>query len=319
MLMAGDLPGIVIRMIDLVGLRSTSRSMRRLLRAAVVAGLCALLPAVVRADAPDAGSKPACMASYEQAQRLRLHGQLRAAKHAALSCSQASCPVALREDCTIWLTELQRSTPTVVISAQDSQGHDLTDVRVWMDDEMLRDGLTGGATDVDPGTHRFKLATRAGLTAQREALIKQAEKDRPLAFTLGAEPPPQVPPAASTHVVSAQPAEHSESWASPTSAFVIGGLGVACLLVGGIFALRTRSQWNLRNEHCPGGACDADAVAASDDAHRSAWIANVAVGVGLVGVGVGTVLLVTASSPRPDAPSPSASLRGLALGLGGAW
>jgi hypothetical protein len=88
-----------------------------------------------------------------------------------------------------------------------------------------------------------------------------------------------------------------------TIGLAIGAGGLVAIGVGSFFGLRAFSKWDERNKHCPGGECDATAVAASDAAHTSARIADIAVGVGIVGLGVGTYLFLTSPSSSKQGSS----------------
>jgi hypothetical protein len=86
-----------------------------------------------------------------------------------------------------------------------------------------------------------------------------------------------------------------------TAGFVIGGVGVVALGVGGFFGLRAFSKWGDRNDHCVGG-CDSTAKTAGNDAKTAATISNIGIGLGVVAVGVGTYMVLSAkSASQPSA------------------
>lgn len=86
-----------------------------------------------------------------------------------------------------------------------------------------------------------------------------------------------------------------------TAGFVIGGVGIVALGVGGYFGLRAFSKWSDREDNC-GGGCNSAAKSAGDDAKSAATAANVGIGLGLVAVGVGTYLVLSSkSSSEPSA------------------
>ncbi len=101
-----------------------------------------------------AGATPTraeCVSASEDAQLMRIKGQLRAARANLLVCSQDDCPKIVKQDCTGWLDEVDRAIPTVVLGARDARGQDLTDVHVAMDGTSLALRLDGKAIPVDPG------------------------------------------------------------------------------------------------------------------------------------------------------------------------
>src|SRR5689334_1629686 len=65
-----------------------------------------------------------CVAAAERAQEQRDLGKYASTRQALLVCSRESCPDVVRHDCQRWLGEVERSTPTVVISARDAEGRD---------------------------------------------------------------------------------------------------------------------------------------------------------------------------------------------------
>jgi hypothetical protein len=83
--------------------------------------------------------------------------------------------------------------------------------------------------------------------------------------------------------------------------YIVGGVGIVGLGVGTIFGLSAISKWNERNEHCPGGRCDATAVQLADETNTAAMISNIGFGLGVVGLGVGGYLVFTAPSGTGDA------------------
>jgi hypothetical protein len=109
-----------------------------------------------------------------------------------------------------------------------------------------------------------------------------------------------------------------------TLGFLLGGLGVAGVLVGsgfGVAALDLNSS-SKRNCQPPTGsaaACGNDM--AGQHALLDANISDVAFGVGVVGLALGTYFILTAppKASRRAWVSPSPSGRGGMVGLGGAW
>ncbi len=80
-----------------------------------------------------------------------------------------------------------------------------------------------------------------------------------------------------------------------------GAVGVASgSQARAISGLRAKSEWETRNEHCPGGVCDDDAVEASKRSMTFACAASVGAAVGIVGAGVAYFLFFRA---RKDAAS----------------
>jgi hypothetical protein len=80
-----------------------------------------------------------------------------------------------------------------------------------------------------------------------------------------------------------------------------GAVGVVGFASAAYFGLRAKSEWETRNEHCPGGVCDDNAVEAYKRSTTFARAANVSAAVGIVGAGVAAYFLVFRA--RNDAAS----------------
>ncbi len=128
-----------------------------------------------------------CSKAYVSAQQLRKAGRLSEARVELLACSKAECPPEIQPDCVQWLGEVQRSLPSVVFGVRDSGGHDLTDVRVLIDDKPIVERLDGRSVDVDPGAHRVRLEPRGAAPHELTVVAREGERDRPIVIDL---PPP---------------------------------------------------------------------------------------------------------------------------------
>ena len=71
-------------------------------------------------------------------------------------CAQSGCPSLVAENCRVWLTEVERSVPTVVFGARDFEGNEVFDVRVVIDDARAIERLDGHPVSLDPGSHRIR-------------------------------------------------------------------------------------------------------------------------------------------------------------------
>lgn len=83
-----------------------------------------------------------------------------------------------------------------------------------------------------------------------------------------------------------------------TVGFVVGGIGAASLVAGGIFGLLAiGANKDSKCDGCVEGSDElTNAKAAYSRANAFAWVTNFALGLGVVGVGVGTVLVLTSGS-----------------------
>src|SRR5258706_15978308 len=72
-----------------------------------------------------------CASASETGQRARQTENLLDARDDFRACSVADCPSLIRADCTGWITDLQRETPSIILRARDSRDHDVIAVRVY--------------------------------------------------------------------------------------------------------------------------------------------------------------------------------------------
>lgn len=124
-------------------------------------------------------SRPQCFTLHEASQLARRDGHLLQARTTLRACSQSACPAAIRADCVDWLDQIDRSLPSVVITAR-ARGVDEANVRVWLDDRLVVDRLTGSALELDPGPHRFRFESPPWPAMERTILVGAGVKNRAL-------------------------------------------------------------------------------------------------------------------------------------------
>jgi hypothetical protein len=184
--------------------------------------------AAARAD--DADPKQACIAAAEQGQSQRDDGQYREARASFLACAQDSCPKVVMQSCTKWLRELDESAPSIVLSAKDSHGEDLTDVKVTFDGAPFATELDGKPIEADTGEHVLRFEREGSNPVEVKLLLRAGEKARVVSVVLrsagaGTETPPPPPePVMSAHHVT-------------SGVLFIGGLAAAG--VGTYFLLKS--------------------------------------------------------------------------------
>lgn len=233
----------------------------------VLAALFTLVPEAAQAEPGDA-----CVASYEEGQRLRKAGQLRRAMSELRLCTHA-CPTVLARDCRAWATELegQLARLTIVVRAADGSAVDAPSLTV--DGEPLALGAEGAAF-VDPGSRSIRVEA-AGLRSVTR--VVSLEPGEALALDIVLEPP-TAPEREVTPPVAPTPRD------PPVLGYVVGGAGVALLGLGASLAIKGHVDVSdLRDECAP--SCDEDDV----DSVRGLWIGGgVAAGVGLIAVSIAT-------------------------------
>jgi hypothetical protein len=269
-----------------------------------------------------------CLDSAGQAQSLRDAHKLLAAREQLRVCVQQTCPAAVQKDCGTWLSEVEASLPTVVLSAKDGAGKDLFDFTVTLDGQAAASSAAGDAIPVDPGPHTFVFQAKDGTSVEQKVLVREGVKNQPVTVVLGGAPPG--PPATTGGEPPSLPAvaplsDAGSSSGSPlrTLGWIAGGAGVVGLGLGAVFGLVAIGDKNgvkcNADDVCPPGSLGGARTAAT-----VSTVGFVAGGVLLAG-GAALVLLGPSSHPqgtggRPRLElAPAVAARGAGFRLGGAW
>ena len=266
---------------------------RRSLQLVAVVLVSSLVPAA--GAAPD---KAACVAAHADAQALRAKGKLRAAHDALLTCAANACPSLVKVDCTRWIPEVDGQQPTIIAKAADPDGHDLADVKVLVDGEVLQETLDGQQVEIDPGPHRLRWEWAGHAPIENDVVIVEGEKARTLLV--------QFPPEEKVETPQRPKPRGALPW-------VLGAASVVALgsFIG--FGIAGKSQLDDLKSSCaprcdPG---DRDAV------HTKFLIADVSLGVAVVTGGVAAWLFLR-KMPLEDAPPASSTVGVAPLSGGGA-
>ncbi len=258
-------------------------------RALAVVTLLSFAPTAAWAG-PD---KATCVAEYEETQKLKKSGKLLEAKSHALLCAQAGCPAVVRDDCTSWSAELEKTIPTIVLVVTDAEGHDVTDAVAYVDGEKVSSHVEGKAIALNPGTHKLRVEREGYDTIEQDLVAHEGDKNRSIAVKFpkkGGEDKPPPPVADPTPV--ARPV--------PTTAWVLGGIGVAGIAGFAAFGLMGSSKKNDLDSRGCKPACPSSDV---DAAKRDFLIADIALGVGIVSLGIATVMILTRGEEPRSAPA----------------
>ncbi len=289
----------------------------RALTAAVFVGGCAwmwLAPGHALAQDRDA-----CFAAASQGQAQRDAHKLIEARDSFRVCAQEVCPRSMRGDCAGWLDEVERSLPTVVVSAKDASGASLTDVTVAVDGRPFLAKLEGKSEPLDPGAHSFLFARSDGVHVEREIVVEEGRKDIEVAVVLTSA----LRERAGAQVDAAAPRGASSPWG-----WGLGAAGITAIVVaavaGGV-AIEDKAA-----AHCDAtGQCDHGPLS---DARTAARVADVGLVAGGVLLASGAAVLLWSPGPaRKDGShadgshvaglrlAPSIGAGGAGLLLGADW
>lgn len=120
--------------------------------------------------------KEKCVASFDRGQRAQSDRALRRAQTELIACAQEACPAVLRADCAGVLAEVRRALPTIVLAADDGRGHEVLDVKVTSNGEVLATRLDGHAIPFDPGTFELTFETAGAAPVKVVQVIHEGEK-----------------------------------------------------------------------------------------------------------------------------------------------
>jgi hypothetical protein len=249
---------------------------------AVVAA-ATLLAATAFAD-----DKAACLDAAAKGQRFRDDHKLVEARDQLRICAAATCPAVVQSDCANFLADVEKTLPTVVVTAKNGAGVALADVKVTVDGRPLVSRLDGQAVAMDGGPHAFHFEGADG-TLDQQVIINEGEKNQEVAVVLGA------PTALST--------DSGSSWSTQkTLAIVAGGVGIVGIGLGTVMGLVASSKWSSAQSDC-GNGCGPNAPAQGEKSDASTFAT-----VSTVGFVVGGVGLVGAAALWFTAPSGSSAL-----------
>ncbi len=296
-----------------------------------------LLPALVLStlaagSVAHADDKAACLDAAAKGQRLRDTHRLVEAREQLRICAQASCPAVVQSDCASWLSDVEKTMPTVVVTARNAAGDDIADVRVSVDGQALVSRLDGQAVPLNAGLHAFHFEGAGGAVLDKQVMVREGEKNQSIAIVLGAAPAPVPAPAPSPASPAPAPAPAPATGPAPatapassgggshTLAWVLGGAGVVGLGVGAVFgivAMNAKSSANCDST----GVCD---YGTTSGIKTDALVADVGfIGGGLLLAGGAALLLFSGGHDAATGlhvhVAPSVVAGGGGATLGGRW
>jgi hypothetical protein len=244
-----------------------------------------------------ADEKTECLAAASRGQTLRDAHSLVEARVQFQACARRECPAIVQTDCGAWLDAVERTLPSVVLSAKDGAGHDVLEAKVEIDGKPLVQRLDGHAVPVNPGLHSFRFEQADGTSATAQVLVKEG-KTQGVEVVLQAATAVAVkggePSAAAAPAEAVTPVASRRGSAQRAMGLVVGGVGIVGLAVGGGIALDAKSKDNTAGAEPRTLA----AQMTSQDAQSEGNKGTVVFVTGAVVAAAGVVLWLTAPSAR---------------------
>jgi hypothetical protein len=210
--------------------------------------------------------KQTCATAYETAQHLRNELKLRRAREQLLVCGHSSCPAVVTKDCNSWLTQVDKALASVVFRVRGERGQVLTDVRILMDGELLRDKSDGLAVLVDPGLHTFRFESSGFAPSEQRQMLPKGDRNRSIDVGLKPRSEEQAASAEAAPDVSKEDATTSpeggatkpgdptkpvDTVAGPgAGTYVAGGIGLLALSSFAYFGLSGNSDASHLRDTC---------------------------------------------------------------------
>lgn len=233
-----------------------------------------------------ADDREQCVSAADKAQVLRDEGKYTKAREQMLLCSRDVCPGLIKKDCVQWLADIEKSAPTVVVSARDGE-RDLSEVRVFLDGILLAERLDGKPLVVDPGAHKFRFE-HSGTVKEQEPVIRAGEKNRIISVQFGAP----VAPSRALEQPAPAPATTTTS-SSAVPAVMLGGVGVIALGTAGFFWISGLGDKSTLEDTC--GRTKSCTESDISPARTKLIVGDIAGGVGVVSLVVATYLFLSRS------------------------
>jgi hypothetical protein len=245
--------------------------------------------AVLTSTGTSAAEAPrSCLEAVERGQSLRDQTKLRQARAAFLTCAADPCPAVIQHDCAQWVNDVDMRIPTVIVTATDPAGHDLVDVRVWVDGEPFASRLDGIAVPIDPGVHVFRFESANAAPLEQQAVVREAEKYQGLHVVIHPAvrlPPPRPP--------TPRPTESPTTSSIPVGAVVAASVGAVATGFFATFGIVSLSYSHQLHSTCAPGCSSSQKDTLVGDVRAT----DVALGIGVAAFAVATWLYLEWRAP----------------------
>jgi hypothetical protein len=188
--------------------------------------------------------------------------------------------------------------PSVIVSAKDEQGADLSDVRVFLDGDPLVTKLDGRPARVDPGEHKLRIEADGRPPVEQHLVVRAGEKNRVIEVRLGSAGDTT----GQTEHGAPPPEPRSAPDAKRTSALVFGGLALVAFGTEAYFGLSGMSDRStlLAQPCAQTGTCSSSTV---DSIRTKFTVADIALGVGLASGALALYLFLSSTPTNSNSNS----------------
>lgn len=236
-----------------------------------------------------------CVDAHSQGQIMRDEGKLLQSQAEFLACAtDEDCPGPIREECEQYLATVKEMTPTVVFAARDTLGHDLDEVRVFLNGEFLADADGSVPVPVNPGPHQMRFEHPSGQTFEQKLVCIPGEKARLVTATFNVAPRANV---SASFAPASQPSDLRR-----ISTYVFGGLAVVGLASFTYFGLSGKSEERALRETCAPNCSGAQKQSVAE----KYMLADVSLAVAGLSLAGGAILYF---APTTDSHGQSASIK----------
>lgn len=283
---------------------SSSNRARGFFVAALVTANGATLPTVADEVAAPVND---CAQKFESAQTLRKDGKLKAAAEALIACSQPNCPTFIAKECTAIYSEVQSSLPTYTLRATEGRDKLITEVRVYLDGELISEAIDGRAVPIDPGVHDFRFVAKGKPEQSTKVLVAEGEKNKIVSVDF-APPEERAAPVAINVTEPVTPVDLGKERKSgpPLGAYILGGVGLAAIGAGVVLRVVADKDFDDAERSCAPSCSQSKTD--SIDMKYNLSMASFAVG-GAAIVGAGVIWLVSGSGSAGPSTTHALSLK----------
>ncbi len=179
--------------------------------------------------------------------------------------------------------------PQIPTLRVEVRGQSVTPPRLTLNGNVLSQHSLGVALSLDPGDQILEQRSSSGAATVKRITLAPGEHQT-LVLELAADAPSSPHPGVSTN--QRQPS-------GSALPYVLGGVGVVGLGVGGVAGMIAIGKKGVVNDECNGTSCSARGLNAANDGKRDALVSTIGFAAGVAALSTGLVLVLSApEKPR---------------------